>query len=160
MLRLFLIIAAFSFQSGCLSKVFNPMEAFQYRELSYAEAVTVVPDFTISESEYDKFMIAEIKGKIDFLDLDKNSQFSIRADNFCIRGIFMNWGEYSIDPTPYDGGIVTFYGSMEGGADSLRLPDPTVELVGGYPVQSKIASDVSDCDDFFAGFLGLKIDRG
>ena len=159
MLRLFFIIAAFTFLNACLSKASNPIEAFQYRELSYAEAVRVVPDFTLSESEYPEFMIAEIKGKIDFLDLDKNNQFSIRAGNFCIRGIFMNWGEHSIDPTPYDGGIVTFYGSMEGGTDSLGLSDPTFELIGDYSVQSKMASDVPDCDDFYAGFIGLKVDH-
>jgi len=158
MFRLFAIIAGAITLAACSAKPSNPVDAFSYRELSFAEAAKIVPDLDgSSESEYREFPFAEINGRVQFPSLSKSTAFSIRAKGFCIRGIFFNWGEHVIDLTPYNGKNVKLYGSMEGGRDSLLRPDPSFEAMKMYPVQSKLASDIPDCDDVFAGFMALTI---
>ena len=158
MSRIVMMIAGAVLFAACTAKPANPVEAFQYRELAFSEAASIVPDLQgSSESEYLEFPVAEITGRIDFPDLKTRSAFSMRKGDFCIRGIFLNWGEHSVDLTPYNGKIAKLYGSMEGGRDSLLRADPDFETMIMYPIQSRLASDIPDCDDIFAGFLALSI---
>jgi len=158
MFRLFAIVAGAITLAACTAQPSNPVDAFQYRELSFAEAAKIVPDLDgSSEGDYLEFPIAEINGRVEFLSLNKSTAFSIRAKDFCLRGIFLNWGEHAIDLTPYNGKSVKLYGNLEGGRNSLLSPDPSFETMSMYPIQSKMASDIPDCDDIFAGFMALTI---
>lgn len=155
MSKLVLIFMGLTALNACAPKISTPMEAFQYKELSYAEAINIFPDFPIAESEYGDAPIAELRGKLDFLDPEKGYQFSIRANTYCVRGVFLNWGEQRIDPAPYDGHEVILYGGMEGGSGTFQNPESSISF-GGAPA-SRTAPDVPDCDDFFAAFMGVKI---